>query len=213
MAANAQRLRSKPVLYYPYVEPGPGAGKGLLAALAQHACVIVTDDYPGFFLPRMISAAAGQLSVLMEKVDSNGILPLSASDRVFTTAHSFRRYLQKNLREHLTSFPKADPLKGVQLPKLANLPRSIGERWPVASADLLARAASALAALPIDHQVKPACFRGGAGAGSKSVREFVDRRLDRYADLGNHPDEDVRSGLSPYLHFGHVSAHQVVRGV
>ena len=44
--------------YLPYIEPHPGAGKGLLAALAADASVVVTDDYPAFMLPRMIQAAA-----------------------------------------------------------------------------------------------------------------------------------------------------------
>jgi deoxyribodipyrimidine photo-lyase len=31
-----------------------------------------------------------------------------------------------------------------------------------------------------------------------------------YADQRNHPDADACSGLSPYLHFGHVGAHQAL---
>ena len=43
---------------HPYVEPAPGHGKGLLSALAENACVVVTDDFPCFFLPRMLDAAS-----------------------------------------------------------------------------------------------------------------------------------------------------------
>jgi deoxyribodipyrimidine photo-lyase len=39
---------------------------------------------------------------------------------------------------------------------------------------------------------------------------FLDERLDRYADERNQPEEEVASGLSPYLHFGHTSAQRVV---
>ena len=38
MAENACWLEGTDVLYYPYLEPKPNAGKGLLAALASHAC-------------------------------------------------------------------------------------------------------------------------------------------------------------------------------
>jgi deoxyribodipyrimidine photo-lyase len=38
MADNARRLESRPVSYYPYVEPALDAGKGLLAALGSHDC-------------------------------------------------------------------------------------------------------------------------------------------------------------------------------
>jgi hypothetical protein len=80
MAENAARiaaLKNPGVLYFPYVELLPDADKGLLAALAEHACVVVTDDFPSFFLPRMVLAAASRLPVQLESVDSNGLLPLS----------------------------------------------------------------------------------------------------------------------------------------
>ena len=47
----------------PTWSPKPGAGRGLLEALAAEAAVVVTDDFPAFFLPRMVErgrrAAAG----------------------------------------------------------------------------------------------------------------------------------------------------------
>ena len=75
---HARRLRRTRALYHPYVERRAGAGKGLLEALAERAAVVVTDDYPGFFLPRMVAAAGERLPVRLEKVDSNGLLPLAA---------------------------------------------------------------------------------------------------------------------------------------
>jgi hypothetical protein len=78
MAAHARALSKGRVVYYPYVEPGPGAGSGLLAALAGDACVVVTDWYPAFFLPRMLASAATQIETRMEAVDTNGILPVTA---------------------------------------------------------------------------------------------------------------------------------------
>jgi len=76
MADNAKAFSSGPILYYPYVEPSRGAGRGLLAALSQGACVVVTDEFPCFFLPRMVNAAGARVKVRLETVDSNGILPL-----------------------------------------------------------------------------------------------------------------------------------------
>jgi deoxyribodipyrimidine photo-lyase len=70
MADHARQLARSKVLYYPYVEPRPGAGQGLLEALAARACLVVTDDYPAFFLPRMIRAAGEKLRVRLEAVDS-----------------------------------------------------------------------------------------------------------------------------------------------
>lgn len=212
-AAHLAPLQSRGIVYYPYVEPQPGQGRGLLTALARHACVVVTDDAPIFFLPRMVHAAAARFPVLLEQVDSNGLLPLRATERLFTTAFSFRAFLQKQLRPHLEALPLDDPLQGVELPALSALPQEARRRWPPASAPLLDGSAAALARLPLDHSVPPVPYRGGPVAGRAALRRFLDRNLIRYADAASHPDEGARSGLSPYLHFGHLSAHEVFREV
>ena len=47
------------------------------------------------------------------------------------------------------------------------------------------------------------------GAAEQQLREG----LDAYAEGRNHPDEEVASGLSPWLHFGHLAAHEVFAAV
>ena len=44
---------------------------------------------------------------------------------------------------------------------------------------------------------------------SSRLKRFLDRSLEDYTKLANQPDDDARSGLSPYLHFGHISPHQL----
>lgn len=112
MQDNAAQLAADGVTYYPYLEPNVHAGQGLLAALAGHAAVVVTDDFPSFFLPRMVDAAAAMLPVRLEAVDSNGLLPLAAVDQVFPTAYAFRRALQRVLPQHFTEQPLAEPWPG-----------------------------------------------------------------------------------------------------
>lgn len=209
MAANARRLAKRSVLHRAYVEPEPGAGSGLLEELARAACVVVTDDFPCFFLPRMVAAAAVRLAVRLEAVDGNGLLPMRAAPQLFPTAYAFRRFLQKEIAPHLRAFPRADPLARRALPRLARLPAQFERRWPAPSARLLAGEASALAELPIDHAVAPAPFDGGEPAARAELRRFVRDRLPRYADERSHPDADAASGLSPWLHFGHLSIHEV----
>ena len=212
MADNAARIaaaRNKGVIYFPYVEPAADAGKGLLAALAERACVIVTDDYPAFFLPQMVATAAERIRVRMEKVDSNGLLPLRATQRIFTTAFSFRRFLQGQLPRHLEETPLADPLAGAKLPVMKSLPVGILRHWPAASGKQLAGNGGELARLPINHTVGAVDLRGGARAATDRLRQFLSRRLSEYAEAANDPDQNARSGLSPYLHFGHISAHEI----
>ncbi len=209
MAGNAQRLKHSGVLYYPYVEPAPGAGKGLLVALAHYASLVITDAFPEFFLPRMVEAAARKIPVRLIQVDANGLLPLRAAEEPFTTAYSFRRFLQKNLKLHLSEFPEADPLARAGLRPLGALPTEVEKRWPRASSRMLAGDPALLKTLPIDHSVGTVETGGGASAAQAVWKQFLKDRLAGYLDSRNQPEAEGTSGLSPYLHFGHISVHQL----
>ena len=212
MADNARRLEGSGVLYYPYVEQLADEGKGLLAALAARAAVVVTDEFPCFFLPRMVSAAERQVPVRFEQVDSNGLVPMRATERVFPTAYSFRRFLQQVLPEHLEHMPKARPFAGAPLAR-GSLPKAITLRWQPARVDALASSPSGLARLAIDHSVGSARFHGGSGSGAAALRQFVKERLPRYCEQRNEPSLRGTSELSAYLHFGHVSVHEVFAAI
>jgi deoxyribodipyrimidine photo-lyase len=213
MADNARRFARSPVGYYPYVEPAPGHGRGLLAALAARAAVVVTDDYPTYFLPRMIESAGRQLPVRVEAVDANGLVPIRSAPKAFPTAHAFRAFIQRTLREHLAAVPAPDPLKGLRLPPAPRLPAAITARWPAAADELLSGASAALARLPIDHAVAESPIRGGTRAATRRLAAFLDDGLPRYAEEQAQPEANATSGLSPYLHFGHLAAHEVFSAV
>ncbi len=209
MAANRDVVDGRKATYYPWVELERGGGQGLLRALSDHAAVIVTDDFPTFFLPRMVASAADAVDVRLEAVDSNGVVPLAATERDFPTAHSFRRWLHRNVLDHLGHLPLEDPL-AERMPKPQGVPGQILERWPAASDRLLDGDRDALAALPIDHGVEAADTPGGQRVAHDRMCAFLDGRLTRYDDDRNRPDTDGSSGLSPYLHFGHLSSHEIV---
>ncbi|MEQ8765167.1 MAG: deoxyribodipyrimidine photolyase [Planctomycetota bacterium] len=208
MHDQKEHFEGRDVRYFPYVEPEKGAGKGLLKALADEACLVVADDAPVFFLPDQLRRAVKQCEARFEAVDSNGLYPLSDTDRVFTVAHSFRRHLQKTLPQHLPDQPVRDPLRA-SLPAPPSVPQAILDRWPEASAALLRAEPEALSELPIDHAVRVTQTRGGFEAAQRRWKHFLSKKLSRYADDRNDPDDDVASGLSPYLHFGHISTHEI----
>lgn len=205
MRDHAEYFDARKVTYFPYVERAAGEGKGLLHAFAENAAAIVTDDYPCFFLPRMVEAAANSLDVHFEAVDNNGIYPMHDAERHFTRAHSFRRHLQKRLPEFLSDQPLAEPLESYSGGP-ASLPAST-KKWKSAH-DLFAADAS-LGQLPIDHSVRPVSVEGGWRSAEKALDDFVKTRLSGYGQSRNHPDEHSASGLSPWLHFGHLSSAQV----
>jgi deoxyribodipyrimidine photo-lyase len=185
MRDNAAAFAKTRAVHLPYHEPEAGAGKGLLAALARRAALVVADDYPCAFLPRMLAAAAKGLDVRLEAVDSNGLLPLAATEKVFPTAYAFRRFLQRSLPAHLAEPPEEDPLAAGGLPA-GEVPSELRKRWPAAA------------------------LEGPAPRLAARAMGRLDRILRGYADLRNHPDDDGTSGLSPLLHFGHVSSHEVL---
>ncbi len=238
MAHHRARLEGAPVTYYPYVEPSDGQGKGLLEALAASACAVVTDDSPAFFLPKMLRAASAVVPCRMEAVDSCGLLPLRAATKGHSAAYHFRRFLHKTLPEHLGDGPQPDPLAGLQLPELDGVPPAIVAEWPAAyqlladeafwGADPTEASGDSqdepgtpnphgplldLGDLPIDHSVPPTGTRGGHGAARRRLDHFLAEGLKRYAEHRNDPDADAASRLSPWLHYGHISAHEVFGAV
>lgn len=211
MRDNAAAFAAAGVAYHGYVEHTAGEGRGLLEAHALRACVVVADEYPCFFLPRMLAAAATRLRALgrrLELVDSNGLLPLRATDRAFTTAASFRRHLQKTLLPHMGvgGFPRAEPLMepAAAAGRGGEIPAALLARWP----SLVERPVD-LAALPIDHGVAP-CARGGSARAAALLGRFVEVNLRRYHEARNDIDDSAATGLSAHLHFGHISPHEVV---
>ncbi|GAC1437582.1 MAG: deoxyribodipyrimidine photolyase [Terriglobales bacterium] len=218
MAENTREFGKSGIFYYPYVEPVKGTGKGLLQTLAKDACVVVTDDFPAFFLPRMVQAAAKKLTVKLESVDSNGLLPMSLADHAFTAAFHFRRHAQKYLPEYLGKTPRPNPLVKLHIPALekptsAKLRSRILSKWPPASRALLDGDSNFLSKLPIDHDVPVAPIRGGQLAGRVALDKFLRHGLDNYVTLRNEPEADATSRLSPYLHFGHIAAHEIFHAV
>lgn len=209
MADNARAAAAAGLSYLAYLEPAAGAGRGLLAALASDAAVVVTDDFPTFFLPRMVEAAGRTCGRRLEAVDGNGMLPMRATSTVYPTAYSFRRYLQKTLPGELDHLPMRNP--AAALPRRpAPVAEDVLTRWPTFDPATPAAARTRLlAALPVDHRVTESPIQGGAKAAHARLREFLATGLPRYHEDRSHPDLDVASGLSPYLHFGHISVHRV----
>jgi len=208
MVEHAEALAGSDAVYYPHVEREKGETSDLVDALAARAFAVVADDYPCSSLPDTQREAAERIRVRMQLVDGNGLLPLRATDHVYSSAYHFRRFLQKRLPDALFSPPVRDPLQEAVPEAPDALVSAEAERWPILAPHELS-SPKVLEELPLDHGPAPVSYRGGAGAAMRTLRIFLDERLHRYADQRNHPDAEACSGLSPYLRFGHVSAHQI----
>jgi deoxyribodipyrimidine photo-lyase len=207
MLDNATGFSKSKATYISFVEQKHGDGQGIVAGLARRACAIVSDDFPCFFHPTMYQRIAADWPCSFDLVDSNGILPMRSADRTFTVAHSYRRYMQKEVPKHFDDFPLEEPLKQLKTTKLAKLPDELINHPAVIAAPSLAKLK--LDELSIDHSVAPTQLHGGSTAAEKVLERFIAKRLNAYGEDRNEPSKHGSSGLSPYLHFGHISAHEI----
>lgn len=211
MRDNAREVASTHAGYLAYVEPSRGDGHALAQTLAEQASAVVTDDFPCFFHPAMYQRVVRKWKAYVELVDSNGILPIHAADRTFTVAHSYRRYMQKVIAADSPVFPADDPLQHPKLPPWKGKAASLAPRWKFLSPTELDRLD--LSPLPIDHSVAPTGERGGRVAALQCMQRFVSQRLDNYSEARNEPEMQGSSNLSSYMHFGHISPHEVFQQV
>ena len=208
MQDNAREAERLGVNYWPFVETPRAPAAGLLARIASRAALVVTDDFPCFVVPAQAQALASRVSVPVWAVDSNGIVPLALLQPAVSAAAHLRPRIHKAFAESWAHRASARP----RIPEVARRPVDPPfEPWRADDLDAFVRS------LPIDPSVAPvAGMPGGARAARARLRSFVGTRLRGYAESRSEPaapDAGHASGLSPYLHFGHLSIEQVAAEV
>tara|TARA_B100002019_G_C21269655_1_gene601445 strand:- start:454 stop:2070 length:1617 start_codon:yes stop_codon:yes gene_type:complete len=225
LVENIETFRDLPVSYLPWVENHKDSGDGLLRRISGRAAAMIIDDYPTYLPLWVQKRAAKTTSVWLEAVDSTGILPMQMSEKEFSTAHSFRRFIQKNLLKAFESSPKENPLEGVEKnlevddDRLAEIQKDtnfdstpLEWMWRVAQGGSIGR--NALAPLDIDHEVRAVRTKvGGSREARIRLDSFLRTKLGRY-DVGrNDTDDGAASGLSPWIHFGHISPYEILYSI
>jgi deoxyribodipyrimidine photo-lyase len=199
----AADFAARGIQYGFYLDPGPGARpeRSPLVALAERAAVVVTDYFPTFIVPRQTRALRRKVATPVIAVDSCTVVPLRYHDRQYSTARSIRPVLHAALPHFLWRHEPPEPRvrRPVELPFDALVPTA-------------ATIPALVAALPVDHVVPPAReIRGGTRAGRARLETFLTRGLPHYAESRGDPNaEHATSRLSPYLHFGNLSPHEVL---
>jgi deoxyribodipyrimidine photo-lyase len=208
MEANAARAAELGLNYWPFVEREKGEGRGLLRRLSERAALVVTDDYPCFVVPPQAEALARRVEVPVFAVDSNSLVPLSLLGPAVSAAAHLRPRIHKALAEAWLHRAAAKPRLSGAATKRRKAPF---ETWKAKSV------AAFVDALPLDPSVPVvAQTPGGTPAGRARLRGFVRKQLRGYAEARSEPRspaEGHASGLSPYLHFGHLSVEEVAETV
>lgn len=180
----------------------------VLDRLAARAVLVVTDDFPTAGVSRRSARVAVRLGCRLLAVESHAVVPAAAFQKEEYAARTIRPKIAKLRDFALEPVEDRPPKKTVS----AALRRSLDvDAMELASLDVVA----AIARCEIDHGV-------GAVPGTVPGLEAARARLDAfctdalpdYAERRNDPGDPLGSSrLSPYLHFGQISAAEVARTV
>jgi photolyase PhrII len=181
-------------------------GESPLRQLASRACLIVTDFFPTFIMPRQTRALRSKVEAPVIAVDSATVVPMAH----FTGQHATARAMRPRLHEMLPHY--LHPVGDTEPSRTGRFEVPFDD--PVAGIDgrrARAQIAGLVESCDIDHAVAPARnIRGGARAARERLGRFLAHGLRRYDPDRNDPTLDATSGMSPYLHFGNISIQEVL---
>jgi deoxyribodipyrimidine photo-lyase len=205
---SAAELRRFGAGYFFYLRKRRCEPDDLFYRLAAHALSVVTDDYPVFIAARHNARVPARIGIPYIVVDASCIVPMNRHEKRNYGAYTIRPKIRRELPEYL---------KPVGMPALKHkwrenlLPPGLaGLRATVKAADVPVLVASC----EIDHSVKPSIeYTGGSEAAGRRLDVFLEDRLRRYAKESNQPSKHATSNLSPYLHFGQISALEIALAV
>jgi len=200
---TARRLRELGMGYVFHLRRRRSDPNDALYRLAADAAALVTDDYPVFVAREHNRSVPARLAIPYYSVDSTCIVPMSHFTKQEYAAYTIRPKIKKVLEACLQPVAPLSVKRRFSGP-LPALHTGVTE----------ANIAELVASCEIDHSVAPSTeFRGGRVAAERRLRYFLDHNLRRYAKLSREPSAHATSGLSPYLHFGHISSLEVALAV
>jgi deoxyribodipyrimidine photo-lyase len=179
-----------------------GAPNEVAAALAGDAALVVCDR--GYLRHQKAwrADAAGRVPCALVQVEGDVVVPLDvASGKAEAAARTLRPKLHKAWDEYL------HPLEGADV-RQSSLDLRIESAIDLSDID------GVLGSLDADRSVVPVGrFHGGTGAARRRLREFLEGKLDGYADRRSEPGAFHCSQISPYLHFGQISPVEIALAV
>lgn len=143
-------------------------------------------------------SVSGALECALFEVDAHNIVPCwMASPKREFGAYTLRPKINRVLEAWLTEFPK------MKKQETKNLHGYVQTDWD-----------AILTVLAVNRLVAPVeWISAGERAAHKRLRDFLRGGLEGYATLRNNPNVQGQSDLSPYLHFGQLSAQRVALAV
>ncbi|MBN1572858.1 MAG: deoxyribodipyrimidine photo-lyase [Deltaproteobacteria bacterium] len=161
----------------------------------QHKIGAVICDFDPLRIKRKWKdEVASSIDVPNFEVDAHNIVPcFVASPKKEYGAYTIRPKISRLLGEFLDSPERLQPQRDFNLHNVANDWQEIEKILGIKDAD---------------HNF--GFFVPGEDEAGNVLKEFIEQKLDRYAEARNDPTRDAASNLSPYLHLGHISPLRVV---
>jgi len=166
------------------------------ALLDQLEAKAVVCDMSPLRVPKQwaqdVAKACEAKEVPVVQVDAHNVVPVwAASEKQETAARTIRKKIMLPLSTYLTEFPE-----------VVSHPHAPSKDWPQPDWE------AAEKSLEVDRTVKPVTgIVPGAAAARAALLDFT-TRLGKYANDRNNPNVQALSGLSPWLHFGQISAQR-----
>lgn len=128
------------------------------------------------------------------EVDAHNIVPcFIASNKQEYGAYTFRPKINKILKDYLTEFPK------VVTQKINFSTKAKKINWK-----------NVYKKIEVDTNVKPIDWlSSGENFAKQQLKSFIKNSLNQYHLDKNDPNKNAVSNLSPYLHFGQISAQRI----
>lgn len=175
--------------------------------LAARAALVVTDLFPTAGIAARTARFAERCPVRVVEVESHCIVPYGNFVKEEYAARTIRPKIAKVLDSALESVEDRGPRATFRQALWDSLDV---DRLDLATLDVPA----AVASCEIDHAVPAVAFASGLDGARARLKAFCADGLADYAERRNEPsDTDGSSRLSPYLHFGQISAAEVLRSV
>nr|QDO16374.1 CPD photolyase [Lingulodinium polyedra] len=174
--------------------------KSILGLCEQRGVGAVVCDMSPLRVPKAwtaeVAATLGKAGVSCVQVDAHNVVPVwQASSKQETAARTIRSKITLQYGEFLKEIPAFEPMAKQEAGKPVD--------WEKAEASLV-----------VDRTVAPVPgIEPGAKAAMQRLHEFCKKRLGMFAEQRNNPNADALSGLSPYLHFGQISAQRCALAV
>jgi deoxyribodipyrimidine photo-lyase len=180
--------------------------------LAEHAAVVITDLFPTAGVAERTARLAARITRRVLAVDSSCTVPFRHFTKAEWAARTIRPKLRARFADALVTIEERPPRRELddEVHALIDDARQV----PTLALESLDTAAidARIARCAIDQTVaRVPEMPGGSIAAAERWHTFLDQRLARYTVDRNEAALDGTSGLSPYLHFGHIAPVTLVR--